>query len=118
MYEYRNAQGFKIYSYSTAETAKEIRKALKAAFAGVKFSVRSSVYSMGSSIHITWTDPSLDRAAVEEISKKFEGATFDGMTDCKINKGPHIYEGKLVTWGADFVFADLDWRVRYEEVVA
>jgi len=41
---------------TTAETAKLIRGQLKRRFPGVKFSVRSSSYSMGSSVAIHWTD--------------------------------------------------------------
>jgi hypothetical protein len=55
---------------SCAETAKLVRKVLKTAFQGVKFSVRSDTYSGGASIDIRWTDgPNprsrrIDRAAL------------------------------------------------------
>ena len=39
---------------SCAETAKLVRTALKKNFPGVKFSVRSSVYSGGASIDVSW----------------------------------------------------------------
>ena len=38
------------------ELAGLIRKALKQSFPGVKFSVRSDRYSMGSSVNVSWTD--------------------------------------------------------------
>jgi hypothetical protein len=41
---------------SVAETAKQVRAALKKAFPGVKFSVRSTSYSGGSSVSVGWTD--------------------------------------------------------------
>lgn len=41
---------------SCADTAKLIRQAIKEAFPGVKFSVRSSVYSGGASITVEWLD--------------------------------------------------------------
>jgi len=41
---------------SVAETAKLVRAALKAAFPGITFSVRSKSYSMGASISVRWTD--------------------------------------------------------------
>ena len=51
---------------STAETAKLVRKALKKAFPGMKFSVRSSNYANGSSIDVSWTDgPTMK--AVDEV---------------------------------------------------
>ncbi len=62
------------------ETAKIIRSELKAAFPGVKFSVRSDRYSMGSHIDVRWTDgPS--KKAVEAITDQRYGTGFDGMTD-------------------------------------
>ena len=41
---------------TAAETAKLIRKALKASFPGVKFSVRSKSYSMGASVNVSYID--------------------------------------------------------------
>jgi len=38
------------------DLAKLVRKALKQSFPGVKFSVRTSKYSMGSSVNVSWTD--------------------------------------------------------------
>lgn len=69
-------------SLSTTDTAKVIRKALKRAFPKVKFSVRSDSYSGGSSIDVSWTDgPTSDQ--VDEVVKRYAGATFDGMIDLK-----------------------------------
>ncbi len=39
---------------SCAETAKMIRQVLKESFPGVKFSVKSSTYSMGASITVRY----------------------------------------------------------------
>ncbi|HLY24365.1 MAG TPA: LPD29 domain-containing protein [bacterium] len=91
---------------STAETAKMLRKALAHQFPGVRFSVRSKVYSGGSSIDVSWTDGPRAKA-VEHIARHYEGATFDGMIDLKsyhstVLVGP---EGpREVQMGADFVF--------------
>ena len=87
---------------STKDTAKIIRKALKESFPGVKFSVRSSVYSGGSSIDVAWTDGPCN-ALVEGITDLFNGSYFDGMTDYKGSK-THIYNGERIHWGPDFVF--------------
>lgn len=88
--------------YTAAETAAELRKALKAAFPGVKFSVRSKTYSGGASIDIGWADGPTD-GEVSRVSGGFAGATFDGMVDLKSH---HVSEhnGERVRWGADFVF--------------
>lgn len=64
----------------TAEVAKLIRKHLKKNFAGVKFSVRISRYSGGSSINVNWTDgPTVKQ--VETVTHPFQGNRFDGMID-------------------------------------
>ena len=60
--------------------AKNIRIELKAKFAGVKFSVRSERYSGGDSINVGWTDGPTAKA-VDEIIKKYQGGSFNGMID-------------------------------------
>ena len=116
-----------------AETAKLARAALKCAFPGVKFSVRSKTYSGGASIDVGWTDGPTTKM-VEAVAKQFQGGDFDGMIDLKVgvahwllpdgttaiasNPGtkdsggsipaerewmPHP-EAKLVSFGADHVF--------------
>lgn len=67
---------------SAAQTAKLIRAALKAAFPGVNFSVRSRTYSMGASIDVRWDDGPTS-ADVEKVAKRYQGASFDGMIDLK-----------------------------------
>lgn len=61
--------------------AKNIRIELKRAFPRVKFSVRSSSYSGGNSIDISWTDGPTSQQ-VEAITGKYQSGKFDGMTDC------------------------------------
>lgn len=63
-----------------ALAAKNIRKELKAAFPHVKFSVRSSSFSMGDSVHISWTDGPCTRD-VEKITRKYQEGSFNGMED-------------------------------------
>lgn len=114
---------------SCADTAKLIRTKLKAAFPGVKFSVRSNVYSGGASIDVSWTDgPTHDM--VNPVCQTFAGSGFDGMTDYKYSVGAWLlpngdaavrsveahfgHEGEVieaqadgaipVSFGADFVF--------------
>jgi len=89
---------------SCAATAKLLRQALKESFPGVKFSVRSSVYAGGASIRIGYVDgPSA--LMVEPIARAFSGAYFDGMIDYKGYR-EHLLDGKLVSFGADFVFVE------------
>jgi hypothetical protein len=89
---------------SCADTAKLIRQALKEAFAGVKFTVRSSTYSGGASINIGWTDGP-NAAQVEAVAKRFSGAYFDGQQDYK-GCTFAMLDGQVVRFGADFVFCN------------
>lgn len=123
---------------TAAQTAALLRAALKRAFPGVRFSVRSKVYSGGASIDVSWTGGP-DRKDVDAIARTFAGSDFDGMIDLKYGKQSwllpdgtvkpaHSYgtvgsrgthEGydypapcagaRLVDFGADFVFC-----TRYE----
>jgi hypothetical protein len=67
---------------SCAETAKLIRAALKKTFPKTKFSVRSSTYSGGASIDVSWTDGPCEKA-VKGVAGQFSGSNFDGMIDMK-----------------------------------
>ena len=63
-----------------ALTARAVRKELKEAFPGVKFSVKSSNFSGGDSIDVSYTDgPALNE--VESLTDKYKAGTFNGMTD-------------------------------------
>lgn len=66
--------------FSITETAKIIRAELKKAFPETKFSVRSSVYSMGCNVNVGYLDgPPTE--AVESITDSFCGTGFDSMND-------------------------------------
>lgn len=97
--------------YSVTMTAQELRDALKAAFPGVKFSVRSSRYSGGASIDVRWIDGPMTKT-VEKVSGAFAGSTFDGMTDCK-NYHDSTYNGQRVRWGADHVMCQREHSVEH-----
>jgi hypothetical protein len=128
-----------------AETAKLVRQALKKAFPGTKFSVRSDTYANGASIRVRYTDgPASDK--VDAVARGFAGSGFDGMIDLKFYKDhwlmpdgsvqiaksggggttyPEVIEdppspnAKLVSLGADYVFVERDlsdeFRTRIEE---
>lgn len=97
-------------SLSVADTAKLVRKALRAEFPGVKFSVRSNSYAGGASIDVMWTDGPRD-VDVQGVVSLYRGAYFDGMTDCK-----HYVRSLLTTedgaeevrFGADYIFTTRD----------
>ena len=88
--------------YITAtETAKLARAALKAAFPGVRFSVRTD-----SAIRIDWIDgPPLE--AVDKIAKRYAGSYFDGMSDYQGSMF-HTLDGEPVSLGSSFVFTSRD----------
>lgn len=65
---------------SHAAAAKAIREELKKEFPGVSFSVTSESFSMGNSVHISWTDGAI-REQVEKFTGKYQYGHFDGMTD-------------------------------------
>jgi hypothetical protein len=60
--------------------AKNIRIELKRAFPGVKFSVKTSRFSMGDSITVSWTDGPQAKQ-VDEIADKYAAGSFDGSQD-------------------------------------
>jgi hypothetical protein len=99
--------------FSCAETAKLVRAALKESFPGVKFSVRSSVYSGGASINVNYVDgPNYDQ--VKRVVGMFEGSYFDGMTDYK-GLNYSSFNGQEVRFGADFIFVERKFTVAFLE---
>lgn len=92
---------------SWSDTAKLLRAALKAAWPGVKFSVRSSSYAGGASIDVAWTDGPT-QSEVEAVAGLYAGATFDGMIDLKSHHSTLLAstggDVRVVQFGADFVF--------------
>lgn len=75
---------------SCAETAKLVRAALKQAFPGQKFSVRSRTYAGGASIDVSWTDGP-QSADVDVLVTRYAGAGFDGMIDLKTLNHDWLY---------------------------
>ena len=65
---------------SHALAAANIRRELKAAFPGIKFSVRSDSYSGGDSVDIRWELGPTSRE-VDAITNKYQEGSFDGMVD-------------------------------------
>jgi len=100
------------YEYmSCAETAKLVRVALKAAFPGQKFSVRSSTYSMGASIDVSWVDGPTE-AEVKRITGYYEGSWFNSSEDLKEYKpAVKLPDGRRVKFGADSVSLHRNYSV-------
>lgn len=65
-----------------ADVAKLVRTRVKADFPGVKFSVRTSKYSMGASITAYWTDGPTTKQ-VDAAVAQYGGSGFDGSIDLK-----------------------------------
>jgi hypothetical protein len=89
-------------SLSCADTAKIMRQSLKAAFPDTKFSVRSSLYSMGSSIHVSWIDGPTVKA-VDAIVDSFAACWFDGMDDSTHYNPAMVIDGRRMDSGANYV---------------
>lgn len=69
-------------TYSDAtHAAKNMRRELKEAFPGIKFSVKTKKYSGGDSIRVSWTDGPTEKRVTDIIDRYQEGH-FDGMIDC------------------------------------
>ncbi len=79
----------------TTEVSKEVRKVLKKAFPDTKFSVRSEIYSGGSSIDVRWTNGASEDK-VEQVIGQYHGSDFDGMIDLKSSNGR--------PYGNDYIF--------------
>jgi|SRR5208282_2420182 len=60
--------------------AKNVRIELATAFPGVKFSVKTSRFSMGNDLRVSWTDGP-NTKQVDAIIDKYSAGSFDGMTD-------------------------------------
>ena len=109
-------------TYITAtETAKLVRKQLKASFPEFKFSVKTSKYAGGSSINVAWTDGPA-APSVDEVIGHYCGASFDGMTDCK-NHHNTLIDGEPggmpveVHFGNDFIFTSRTISPEFAAVV-
>ena len=98
---YRQYSGPGLVHEDAAQTARKIRKALKAAHPGTKFSVRTSKYSMGSSVRVSWTDGPTSEE-VRPLLQSFQSASFDAMTDSQTVHG-YEFDGMRVS-GAKYIY--------------
>lgn len=96
--KYKAEQKAKGYTSQHAGAAAAIKAELKAAFPGIKFSVTSDSFSMGDSVHITWTDGPTSEE-VKAISGKYQYGHFNGMEDIyeNTNSRDDIPQSKYVS---------------------
>lgn len=64
----------------SANCATAIREELKKEFPAVKFSVKSSNFAGGDSVHISWNEGPTTKE-VDAFTNKYQYGSFDGMTD-------------------------------------
>lgn len=64
----------------SANCATAIREELKKDFPNVKFSVKSSNFAGGDSVHVAWTEGPTT-LEVSKVTSKYQYGRFDGMTD-------------------------------------
>jgi Large polyvalent protein associated domain 29 len=88
-----------------ADCAKLVRKALKAAHPGVKFSVRSRRYAGGASVDVEWTDgPSTQE--VEQTTSHYQGTHYDAGQDLTLSQTSTIatdHGEEVVRYGAHYM---------------
>jgi uncharacterized protein (DUF3084 family) len=102
---------------SVAQQAKDLRQQLKAVFPLCKFRVRSSNYSMGSSIRVSWMDGPMV-SEVEAIANRYEsirrdegsGEILSGgnrYVHCERRFSIAVFEAAVMTvcrdWGVELV---------------
>lgn len=78
---------------TVTETAKKIREGLKKEFPKTKFSVRSSSYSMGSSVNVYW-DNGYTESKVNEFLRNFESISRCEITHEILSGGNRFIFGK------------------------
>lgn len=79
-----------VREFDTKATAAELRKALRAAFPGVKFSVRMSRGTGYGWFSVSYTDGPISEP-VRALCSQFESESFDGMDDSYHYVPPTLY---------------------------
>lgn len=80
---------------STKDTAPLLRAALRAAYPGVKISVRQNRGSSHGWLNVTWVDGPT-ASDVDELTSRYEGRRFDGMDD-----GYHSVPTSLIAFAGE-----------------
>jgi hypothetical protein len=82
------------HTYDLPETAKAAKRVLLTLWPNTVFSVKSKSYSMGYSIHASWTDGPTERD-VKPVLDVFSNKHFDGMQDLETTLPPGEWNGHL-----------------------
>lgn len=85
-----NSDQIEVKTFSVKETAAELRTALRAAFPGVKFSVRMSRGTGHGWLSVSWTDGPTE-PEVRAINNGFRSSYFDGQDDGYHRIEPTLY---------------------------
>jgi hypothetical protein len=88
------------------DVAKIARRILKQRYPRTTFSVRSSRYAGGSSIHVSWTDGPTEKAVNAAVGH-LEGSEFDGMIDLKSRTGAP-YQNDYIMFNRDYSDASME----------
>ncbi|MEN4559686.1 LPD29 domain-containing protein [Pantoea agglomerans] len=84
------------------QVTSNIRKELKARFAGVKFSVRKRSYD---SVSVNWMDGPIEEE-VKAVTDKYKDSYFDGMQDMSVSCASPF---NRIYGGVGYVFTDRDY---------
>lgn len=98
------------------DAAKLIRKELKANFKDPKFSVKTKLASMTSSVDIKWTDGPTE-TEVKAIVDKYQGASFDPQQDLS-TPTDIILDGRIMWGGPKFVCVERQLTLNFLNTVA
>jgi hypothetical protein len=85
----------------TVDVARMVRQALRRKFPKARFTVRSSRYAGGSSIHVRWTDGPTVRLVEEEVGR-YHSASFDGSQDLETRSDSDL-DGERVRFGNGYI---------------
>lgn len=88
---------------ATVTATKHIRKDLKSAFPGVKFSVRKNTSSWYDGVDIAYSDPAVPAMYVRRIAEKYQGYRFNGQTDNYDPQEPVMIDGEPVSFPIAFI---------------
>ncbi len=93
---------------SPTESARLLKKDLRAAFPGIKFSCRGSRGTGYGNLSVSWTDgPTSDE--VDAVVSRYEGKGFDGMDDSTYYmKKTLVVEGEKVLSGLGIIGTSRD----------
>lgn len=92
----KTTAGTKRQLSSVAQTAAQVRAALKAAFPGIKFSVRAESFSMGSAVRIAWVDGPTTKQ-VEKVSNSHERIDRDQWGEILSGGNRYITASRIVS---------------------